>query len=199
MGWTFSYSATTKQAVIDECLRDVTYETETVSSKAVKHSLNGNHLWYVIEQTVKATGEAQRVICLSLLQYDKRDRCYGHKDMSEDCGPCYYDCPLGFLDMVTPSDSTFAEGWREKVREHHASKAERRHKEPITVGKTYRLRNVRADYANEVVTITEVRHTGRTGKGRQYVGILKGRGVYRFSPRVLGEEITGQSMAPVLL
>lgn len=188
MGWTFAYSATTKQHVVEECLRDVTYETEAASSKAIAHSLVGNHLWYVIEQTQKATGEAERVICLSLIQFDRRDRIYGHKDMTESCGPCYYDCPLGFLDMVPPSTSTFAEGWREKVREHHAAKGERRRKGQVTVGKRYWLQNVREDYAGEVATIIEVRQTGRTGKGRQYIGTVRGR-TFRLSPRLLGEEV----------
>jgi hypothetical protein len=52
---------------------------------------------------------------------------FGYKDMGEECGPHYYDAPLGMidkLDQLAPATG-YAAGWRESVRQHHARKAEK--------------------------------------------------------------------------
>lgn len=41
---------------------------------------------------------------------------FGYKAMEETCGPCYYDCPKSILDLLTPTDSQWANEWREKCR-----------------------------------------------------------------------------------
>lgn len=42
---------------------------------------------------------------------------FSYKDMDESMGPCYYDCPKGILDLLTPTDSEWANNWRTKCRE----------------------------------------------------------------------------------
>lgn len=42
---------------------------------------------------------------------------FSYKDMDETVGPCYYDCPKGILDLLTPTDSEWANNWRAKCRE----------------------------------------------------------------------------------
>ena len=42
---------------------------------------------------------------------------FSYKDMDETVGPCYYDCPKGILDLLTPTDSVWANNWRAKCRE----------------------------------------------------------------------------------
>ena len=42
---------------------------------------------------------------------------FSYKDMDESMGPCYYDCPKGILDLLTPTDSEWANNWRAKCRE----------------------------------------------------------------------------------
>ena len=42
---------------------------------------------------------------------------FSYKDMDETVGPCYYDCPKGILDLLTPTDSEWANNWRTKCRE----------------------------------------------------------------------------------
>lgn len=41
---------------------------------------------------------------------------FSYKDMSEDMGPCYYDCPNSILKLLTPTDSEFANDWREACK-----------------------------------------------------------------------------------
>ena len=50
---------------------------------------------------------------------------FAYKDISEDCGPYYYDAPLNMidkLDKLAPTASQYAAKWREAVRQHHARK-----------------------------------------------------------------------------
>jgi hypothetical protein len=63
-----------------------------------------------------------RWIGCDILQYDKKDSCWGYKDMEESSGPNYYSCPLGYLDITPQSKSEFAGKWREEVRKYHAER-----------------------------------------------------------------------------
>lgn len=49
-----------------------------------------------------------------------------YKEMSEDCGPHYYDMPAGMLsrlEQLAPNPAgPYAANWRETVRQHHARK-----------------------------------------------------------------------------
>lgn len=42
---------------------------------------------------------------------------FSYKEMDETVGPCYYDCPKGILDLLTPTNSEWANNWRAKCRE----------------------------------------------------------------------------------
>lgn len=42
---------------------------------------------------------------------------FSYKEMDETVGPCYYDCPKGILDLLTPTNSKWANNWRNKCRE----------------------------------------------------------------------------------
>ena len=42
---------------------------------------------------------------------------FSYKNMDETVGPCCYDCPKGILDLLTPTDSEWANDWRAKCRE----------------------------------------------------------------------------------
>lgn len=39
---------------------------------------------------------------------------FGYKAISEDCGPCECDCPKSILNLLTPTDSKWANEWRER-------------------------------------------------------------------------------------
>ena len=47
----------------------------------------------------------------------------GYKDMEEEpVGPCYYSCPLMYLDLAPTAN----EGWRSRVREYHERRKTRK-------------------------------------------------------------------------
>ena len=37
---------------------------------------------------------------------------FGYKDMDETMGPGYYDCPIGILKLLSPTDNAYAKEWR---------------------------------------------------------------------------------------
>jgi hypothetical protein len=50
-----------------------------------------------------------------IFKYDSKDYFnFTFKEMSDDMGPYYYDCPKRVLDKLTPTDNRFANDWREK-------------------------------------------------------------------------------------
>lgn len=67
---------------------------------------------------VKETGEVFGVVSLT-----RKDGDYlMFKDMSEDVGPFYYDCPKSVLNLLTPTQNEEALKWREKCVEYAKDK-----------------------------------------------------------------------------
>ena len=122
MGWTFPYHTHTRKSLIDDILCD--YNTEHFTCHA--HACAGNVLWMVIENR---THHDKFIACYLL----RRSGTWGYKDMTESMGPCYYTCPLKYLDMV-PCPGGYATAWREKVRARHA-----RVQQKLTVGQRLKL------------------------------------------------------------
>ena len=115
MGWDFTCGAT-KESLVAELLQP--WEDRLVGFgnrcqykvRTLKHSLRGNCLWRIVEVTKE--GKTTLVITLDLLKKSREG--WGYKGMDESCGPCYYNCPLGFLKEV-PCPNQYVAEWRAKV------------------------------------------------------------------------------------
>ena len=59
----------------------------------------------------------RRIIMVNLVIFNKYE--WGYKDMSEDMGPGYHDCPLIILKDVPCPDDKYAIEWRKAVMELH--------------------------------------------------------------------------------
>lgn len=107
MGWNYEH---TERA---ELIRELTKERN--GARCLAHTAVGSVLWTVWEH--RAAGRwigcdlMERVGCM-----------WGHKPMDEAMGPCYYTCPLRYLEMVPEVADP---GWREQVRAYHAERAAR--------------------------------------------------------------------------
>ena len=66
----------------------------------------------------------ERWITCDLLRY-QMGYGWGYKDMEESMHPCYYSCPLGYLDMVPIDQYGGNDQWREAVKVHHARRTEK--------------------------------------------------------------------------
>jgi hypothetical protein len=110
MGWTFLYNAPEKRQVIAE----VTQSSNNIN--CLCKALHGNELWTIWYNS----NTNEKLIILFLLARSGGN--WGYKDMTEEMGPYFYQCPLAFLDEVPVTN----EAWRAKVREFHAGKKQNR-------------------------------------------------------------------------
>lgn len=113
MGWSFSYHDIGREAHI-KSLTDKRHFSEGYTP--LEHRVVGNHVWQLVQMP-----SGRKFICLDLIAKD-RNGGWGYKGMSEDMGPCYYDCPLSLLNKADPVDAGYAVEWRSKVRTYHAAR-----------------------------------------------------------------------------
>lgn len=120
MGWT-SYNATyyDKRGNIDrkaECDTIFNFSNERAESKVLKSAMRGSvyyaAVWYKRQNEPE---EVYAAVCLTSV--DSKDYYnFAYKDMSEDMGPGCYDCPIGILDLLTPTENEYAMEWRRMCR-----------------------------------------------------------------------------------
>lgn len=110
MGWTEYHATYYKNGKVDrkaEC--DNLWAKEC---KVLKSAMKGK-IYYCALQTPDGDVIGQVVITSGTNRRDPYFN-FGYKAMSETCGPCYYDCPKSILDLLTPTDSEWANKWRQK-------------------------------------------------------------------------------------
>ncbi|HCR1141751.1 TPA: hypothetical protein OMU28_004023 [Klebsiella aerogenes] len=118
MGWLYSHAS--RDALITSLIQ--TQESDQFRRETLKHTLRGNVLWSVIRITAKLNtqlllpGQSINLISCDLLR--QVDRQWGYKSLCEDEWPCYYTCPLSYLEMAPVR----SEGWRECVIAYHQSR-----------------------------------------------------------------------------
>lgn len=167
MGWTFSYDGT-RRDIIERRTRSET-QSDGTRRECLRHAAVGNVLWTVWDVTPDNPAKPPyRFIGCDLLASGGKRMGWGYKDMCESMGPCYYSCPLPYLEMVSVADAA----WREKVREYHVS---RRRK--VGVGDVLTF---------EGLSIPEVKIVEKRGRSLigEYGG-LRYRILPRFLPRVV--------------
>ena len=73
--------------------------------------------YFAVEQT-NTDGSREVYALIYLLNYcPKSYYNFGYKSMHESAGPYMYNCPERILKLLTPTDSKWANGWREKCWE----------------------------------------------------------------------------------
>lgn len=126
MGWTGYHASHYRNGIIDrraELDEQMSGETEAGKWEIVKSTMRGSVYYAAIRRTDKRNGESHVFGCVCLTSVDNSDYYnFSYKDMSEDMGPCYYDCPLSILNLLSPTESEYALNWREKCREKAKNK-----------------------------------------------------------------------------
>lgn len=144
MGWDGVYMACPKgKERMEYALKGYNWETDLAKARVLDSAMVGTTVYAAIELTVKKTGEKRVRGAVILTDYDKRDGCFLTKHMSEDMGPNYWECPKRILKLLTPTDSEWANQWRENCYKQLAKMAERRKVSAgrLTVGTRIRLHN----------------------------------------------------------
>ena len=91
----------------------VYYAAITTLRKYVGEDADGRSIYESIpenEQTIWG--------CVMLTSVDNNNYYnFNYKDMSEDMGPCCYDCPESILNLLSPTNNEYANEWRKKCRD----------------------------------------------------------------------------------
>ena len=85
----------------------------------LKSSMVGSTYYAAIKKD--KTGEVFAYIALTSSD-KKRGYNFGYKSMDETCGPVECQCPQSILKLLTPTDSEWANQWRERCRMYHQHK-----------------------------------------------------------------------------
>jgi len=128
MGWTtYNISKTT---TTDQALRRELSYAGTAGLWEVLDSATVGAVWYgIIKRTIDGEAVHFGMVCLTQRSNNYPRSLYiefGFKEMTEDCGPFYYDAPLRILDKLdelAPNPVPAAAAWRAQCRERRAAKA----------------------------------------------------------------------------
>lgn len=178
MGWSFSINSS-RADLIEERTRSTT-QADGTRWECLKRATAGNVLWTVWEVTPgvpkppRAYRPPYRHIGCDLLAPGGKGSGWGYKDLCESMGPCYYTCPLSYLDLVPVANA----GWRVQVRAWHAARNRK-----VDVGDVLILEG----FAIPQVRIVEKRGRRLTG---EYQGCF-----YRVPPRVLARVVEQRKAA----
>lgn len=135
MGWTWYQAGHYKNGKIDRKAElDVQFTwNENGRSVSVLKSIMRGSVYYAAVKSTNATNGTECVfaaVCLTSTDM-KSFYNFGFKDMSEDMGPGPDECPKGILDLLTPTDSEWANEWRERCR---ANLERNKKKKPLEIG-----------------------------------------------------------------
>ena len=142
MGWIHSFDAkywktVGGREVVDrqkECDRICAWETRderwnvTMRGRVLKSAMVGSTYYAAVEITHPQKGYRKVIAAVFLTCGRTRHdgTVWGYKDMDETMGPCERECPVSILNLLTPTDSKWANEWREDCRKNAAEKARRR-------------------------------------------------------------------------
>jgi len=101
MGWSFGWHS---KSELVSMLNEPFGDTRTIT-----HCVRGNMYW-----AVRQKGDSKYIACAII---SSENHSWGYKAMDELMHPYYYNCPLGYLDMVPEQNAE----WRRKVREYFAA------------------------------------------------------------------------------
>jgi hypothetical protein len=82
-------------------------------------AVKGMKTAYMAMEIIPPQGERKVIGLVCLLSYRRNDHYnFGYKDMDETMGPCESECPKKILDLLTPTESSYALAWRARCFEN---------------------------------------------------------------------------------
>ncbi len=169
MGWLYPQGASRRHIIEDLISTD---DNDQRRLETIAYCTRGNVLWSVVEITRKQEGDRKERFISCCLMRRERGTGWGYKRMDESMGPCYYSCPLSYLDLAPVAAS---QKWRDAVKAYH-SRAKR-----LTLGDRVRLVGSTVPWV-EIVSVRPLlgRHEGT---------------IYKVPRRLLGERFQTQPKA----
>lgn len=112
MGWTFHYD--TPVSIKAEIDRMINWANAGDSNRVLKSAMVGSTYYAAVE--IIRGGKRQVSAAIFLTTRNRGE--WGYKDMDETMGPVASKCPKSILDLLTPTDSEWANQWRERCRKN---------------------------------------------------------------------------------
>lgn len=153
MGWTSYHASYYKNGKIDRKAECDAYFMEGLNRghfNVLKSSMVGSTYYAAIQRAVKNVGknengeyiyeqipenERTTFAVVFLTSTDMKDYYnFAYKDMDEGCGPCQCECPKGILDLLSPTDSKWANDWRQACYENITKKKNKNGLNKLPVG-----------------------------------------------------------------
>lgn len=131
MGWTSYHATYYKNGIVDRKAEMDNYFKKEDSAngkyryKTLKSAMVGSTYYAAIEKINNETKEREVFALICLTSVDMSDYFnFSYKDMDETMGPNERKCPIGILNLLTPTDSQWANEWRNDCRKYHEKKNE---------------------------------------------------------------------------
>jgi hypothetical protein len=123
MGWTWTHRPH-HQPVMDYVKEQFTWETERVRVRVLDASLVRFRTAYLACETLhKDDGRTEVWAGVCLVGYAPKSYYnIGTKEIDETMGPCESECPQRILDLLTPTNSQWANEWRQRCWRYHAAR-----------------------------------------------------------------------------
>nr|WP_303180691.1 hypothetical protein [Lachnoclostridium phocaeense] len=116
MGWT-SYHAVhyTKSGSVDRKKECDSYISKYCAGELLRAVMYGAVYYAAVKMP-----SLDVIGVVILTTTDKKNYCnISIKVISEDMGPCYYDCPQSILELLSPTVNEWARSWRDKCYSHN--------------------------------------------------------------------------------
>lgn len=118
MGWDYGPKPANVKDYMDSLYN---WESESKKYRVLKSAIVSMHEYYAaVEIVEKGTGKREVVAIVALLHIDSKE--LGKKTMDETCGPYSYNCPESILNLLTETNSEWAQEWRAKCRKQIANR-----------------------------------------------------------------------------
>lgn len=153
MGWTEYHATYYKNGKIDRKAECDAYFVEGLNRgfyELLKSSMVGS-TYYAAVRPLKRSGgkdengeyiyvdipENEQIVFAAVFLTSTNAKDYynfAYKNMDESCGPCECECPKGILDLLTPTENEFANGWRKRCYENLRKKKDKNSLGKLPVG-----------------------------------------------------------------
>lgn len=146
MGWTSYNAEFYKNGKIDRKAEMDNRWTQEESEKypkfrVLKSSMVGKIYYAAIE--ISRGGKVEQVFATTAITSTNMKDYYNfsYKDLDETMGGCNYDCPVGILNLLTPTDNEYALQWRAECLKQQKKKKEKENlRKSLIQGKKYLIK-----------------------------------------------------------
>jgi hypothetical protein len=117
MGWTFFERTESVKEWFEDYLA---FETDKVRHTVLASSVRLTEGYAAVEVVDKVTNERTVFAAVFLFRHIKDVYNFGYKPMTEEMGPNASRCPTRILGHLTPTESEWANQWRERCRKYNS-------------------------------------------------------------------------------